>query len=230
MKGKELLGNSILALVDTLLSGYEHSKKYPNPVLGAERELIVENLLKKVLPKNTRFGSGVITDFTGQVTGQVDIVLECQQSISLPITNGTQRLYFADTVGAAIEVKSDLNKQRGDAFKQSHNIRKLIRTKPEKGSLKKQYNGIPAFIVAFQGPKNQKTFNKWIRDIQINNGYNIPTGVLCLDPLFYYGYEPMSSASSAIEGKGEFAVYAFICTLSNWLAHNSDCTLNYLDY
>jgi len=77
-------------------------------------------------------------DSRGHKTGQVDIVLECQNSFSLPITSGKQRLYFADTVAAAIEVKSDLNKQKTEAFEQNHSILHLMELESRK-PLKKTY-------------------------------------------------------------------------------------------
>jgi hypothetical protein len=64
-----------------------------------------------VLPPIYRFGTGVITDVGGNLTGQVDIVMEFPLTASFPMPAGKQRLYLAESVAAVIEVKSNLSQE-----------------------------------------------------------------------------------------------------------------------
>ncbi len=225
-KGKELLENSIQALVDSLMLGYEQSKKYPSSVIGTERELLIESLLSRVLPSNIRYGSGVIMDSDGAKTGQVDVILECPHGFSLPITSGKQRLYFADTVAAAIEVKSDLNKQKVEAFSQNHKIQKLFRKKADNEFINKREYSVPSYIVGFKGA-SEKTIEQWVYKECREKRQFLPTGILCLDPAYFFAFEP---DGGVMVSKGNGAVFAFLCSLSNWVGYNKDSQIDVSDY
>lgn len=224
--GKELLENSIEMLVESLMLGYKQSKKYPSTVIGSERELLIEALLKRALPSNIRYGSGVIMDSRGHKTGQVDIVLECQNSFSLPITSGKQRLYFADTVAAVIEVKSDLNKQKVEAFQQNHSVKKLFRKKIREGFIDQKQYAVPSYIVTFKGAK-EEIVDKWIyAECRVKRQF-FPTGILCLDPACFYAFEP---DGGTIISRGNGAVFAFLCSLSNWANYNKESQFDLESY
>ncbi|OLF54511.1 DUF6602 domain-containing protein [Pseudomonas chlororaphis] len=225
MSGKDLLLNSIETLRESLMLGHKQSQKYPSTVMGNERELIIESLLARVLPQNVRYGSGVIMDCYGKTSGQVDIVLECEQSFSLPITSGKQRLYFADTVAAAIEVKSDLRKQKVEAFAQSDAVQQLQRKKSQKESIHHNEYLVPSYIIAFQGAQPD-TIAKWLFEECRGKGQNYPTGILCLDPAYFFSFEP----SGNYEATGDSAIFAFLCSLSNWLSFNRNSRFDVKSY
>ncbi|WP_277588414.1 DUF6602 domain-containing protein [Pseudomonas chlororaphis] len=225
MPGKDLLLNSIETLRESLMLGHKQSQKYSSTVMGNERELIIESLLARVLPQNVRYGSGVIMDCYGKTSGQVDIVLECEQSFSLPITSGKQRLYFADTVAAAIEVKSDLRKQKVEAFAQSDAVQQLRRKKSkEKLRLNNKYV-VPSYIIAFKGPAEKKLSDLLYKECR-EKKQHYPTGILCLDPAYFFSFEP----SGNFEASGDSAVFAFLCSLSNWLSFNRDSRFDIKSY
>jgi hypothetical protein len=83
----------------------------PNAVIGNERETLVREYLQKVFPPHYRFTSGAITDASGGLTGQVDIVVEYPFSCSFPMPSSADRLVLADCVLATLEVKSHLADQ-----------------------------------------------------------------------------------------------------------------------
>lgn len=224
--GKELLENSIETLFESLMLGYKQSRKYPSTVIGNERELLIEALLKRALPSNIRYGSGVIMDSRGYRTGQVDIVLECQNSFSLPITSGKQRLYFADTVAAAIEVKSDLNKQKVEAFVQNHSVKKLFRKKTKEDFIDQNEYTVPSYIIAFKGAKTE-TIDKWVYQECREKRQFFPTGILCLEPAYFYAFEPNGDI---IKSSGSWAVFAFLCSLSNWADFNKESKFDVKSY
>jgi len=111
-----LFKNKLENIHSNMIECHRDSQKYSSSIIGDEREIFQSNLLSKILPSNYRFGSGTITDSEGRETGQIDTVIELPFSLSFPISTGNNRLYLADSVGAAFEIKSDLNKQWDEAI------------------------------------------------------------------------------------------------------------------
>lgn len=74
---------------------------------GAEREAFVDLMLRGCMPAPYRFGSGEVTDAHGNVSGQIDVVIEHAFFPSFPLLGtAQQRLYLIEGVAIAIEVKS----------------------------------------------------------------------------------------------------------------------------
>jgi len=86
-------------------------KRFPDATKGSEREILIREFLAKVLPPPFRFGTGAVIDCEGRRTGQMDIVVEFPILPSFPTPGSPERLYLADSVAFAIEVKSDLAAQ-----------------------------------------------------------------------------------------------------------------------
>jgi hypothetical protein len=97
---------------------------------GSERELLVTGLMQRVFPPHCRFGSGDIIDTYGNQSGQVDVVLESNLSLSFPTSAGVSRIYLAEGVAAAIEVKSDIRSQWSQIVPKAEAIKRLRRRTP----------------------------------------------------------------------------------------------------
>lgn len=110
-----------------LIAGYEAGLGMSSATKGTERELFVKSFLSQVFPPHYRFASGEITDTNGERSGQVDIVVESPFLFSFPAHADGPRLFFAESVAAIIEVKSDLKKQWGQIRKQVEEARKVKR-------------------------------------------------------------------------------------------------------
>jgi len=143
-------------------AAYRDSANYVSPVTGREREVFVHAFLEKILPPSMRVGAGVITDASGVTSGQLDIVVELPLSVSFPIV-GENRHYLADTVGAVIEVKSDLTRQWEEVKEKSADLLRLGRFTPEKDEIvfRDDYR-VPLFVVAFNGPKKEATLEAYL--------------------------------------------------------------------
>lgn len=143
-------------------AAYRDSSNYVSPVTGREREVFVHAFLEKILPPSMRVGAGVITDASGITSGQLDIVVELPLSVSFPIV-GENRHYLADTVGAVIEVKSDLTRQWEEVKEKSADLLRLGRFTPEKDEIvfRDDYR-VPLFVVAFNGPKKKATLEAYL--------------------------------------------------------------------
>lgn len=226
MRSVDLLRQNIESMHNDLVLGYERTKKYPSAVVGAEREILIEKLLSVVLPSITRFGSGIIIDHEGRSTGQVDLIIESPYSTSFPVSSDKQRLYFADSVMAAFEVKSDLSKQKEQAFNKTDEIMSLWTKKlnedenPElKNVINKQDYEIPSFIISFKGA-TKETVNNWLYEECRKHGRRYPTGILCIEPGYFFGFTP--SGQHDLQAEGHMAIYAFICCLNTWIQNKAN--------
>ena len=90
----------------SLIAQAAAGRPMPSASKGQERETFLHGFLSQVFPAHFRFGTGSITDAAGVISGQVDLVVELPFFPSIPVPPADVRLYFAEGVGAAIEVKS----------------------------------------------------------------------------------------------------------------------------
>ena len=79
------------------------------------------------MPQPFRFGSGDVTDMSGEKTGQLDVVVEFPFLPSLPLFQGGPRLYLAEGVAAVIEVKSNICDQWREVEDTAEKISKVKR-------------------------------------------------------------------------------------------------------
>ena len=99
----------------------------PNAVKGSERETFLREFLQKVFPSHYRFTGGAITDAAGRISGQIDIAIEYPFIPSFPMPASHERLLLAESVLAAIEVKSNLVDQWNQVTDTVHAIKQLQR-------------------------------------------------------------------------------------------------------
>lgn len=151
-----------------LIASYEGGSTLPNAVKGSERETFVQSYLEKIFPPPYRFGSGAITDMAGNCSGQIDVVIEYPLLPSFPMPNGNERLYLAESVAVAIEVKSDLSSQWNEVENTARQLSPLLRR--WEGSVRMVGGGIqmgatnhtkiPLIAVGFRGPKTIDTLKR----------------------------------------------------------------------
>lgn len=103
--------NRLEAITLALMAEHKGGAGLPNAVIGNERETFLREFLQKVFPSHYRFTSGAITDSNGNISGQIDIAIEYPFICSFPMPASHERLMLAESVLAAIEVKSDISSQ-----------------------------------------------------------------------------------------------------------------------
>lgn len=114
-----------------LMGAYLASNPMSSSSKGAARETLVDKFLRQCLPPTYRFGNGDVIDQEGNHSGQIDVVIEHPLGPSLPAVGNEQiRLYLAETVAAAIEVKSDIAGQWNEILKTSSAL-SSVKRKPE---------------------------------------------------------------------------------------------------
>jgi hypothetical protein len=220
-----------------LMQAYENTRGFTTPVQGDEREVVIRELLQLILPVSYRLGKGAIIDPHGHETGQVDAVFEKPFSLSFPISSETNRIYLADNVAAAFEIKSDLYRQAGEAVEKAREIKEL-RRKPTEGKIvlyDELY--VPTFIIGFKGYKTVKSLyaqfipNALAAD-HINAILVLETGVfLGRAPARYENGKKVSESGwYEMEDNPEAALLMFFDCLSNTLKHRANVDVDLLSY
>lgn len=222
----QLLETKLTHLRNSLVTAYHESADYPAPVQGVEREIFIHNLLMRIIPTQFRIGAGIITDYRGSVSKQTDLVVELPLSLSFPVV-GTNRMYFADTIGAAMEIKSTLDtKQWSDCWEKLRSIRKLARKKlPEEDNriIYIPEYAVPSFIVSYRGPKKIETVYKHI-NVKTDP---LPAGIYIIESDLFIGfvdgqwYEARGAAN---------AMLAFITALYSVLQKRQAHSVSLSDY
>lgn len=224
---RNLFSKKIENIHKNMMECHRDSEKYSPTITGAEREIFNRELFQKILPINYRVGAGSIVDSEGNETGQVDAVIELPFSLSFPISSGENRLYLADTIGAAFEIKSDLNKQWNEAMNKVKEIKELHRTKIKNDDIVLLDNlKIPAFIISFKGPKNLETLYKKMANI---NPKDWPDGILIIEHGTFYGRA--GGCDSVYEAQDpSYAILSFIACLYKVLHKYSANTVGVDNY
>lgn len=228
---KKLFKKKLEDIHSGLMERYRDTQGFTSPIIGAEREAVKKELLSLILPPGYRIGSGCIVDSSGFETGQVDAVIEEPFSLSLPIASPNNRLYLADTVAAAFEIKSDLYRQEAEALKKCQEIRTAER-KIETGDVVIVEDArIPTFVIAFKGPKLTDDVQARLMN---QRGRMHPNGVLVLDKEVFVGRTSGASLNQEngwYEGHGKAAsMLAFLCCLLTTLKQENTRPWQLFDY
>jgi|GEM_PF-5812476 len=157
------------SIAKKIQADFERTKNLPHQgVKGATREQIVAiNFLNEYLPKKYSIGSGLITDAEGKFSKQQDLVI--YDGFNFPILQNfdQSKVFFAEQVYAAIEVKSGLPYgEITDVMDKAASIGTLSRAnvyqKYSTSEITETINGSPIFVFGF-AYESQLLLNK-IRD------------------------------------------------------------------
>jgi Domain of unknown function (DUF6602) len=180
------LADRLRAIQDALRAHHRGGAPLPSRSKGDERETLVRTYLQQVFPVGLRFGRGVIVDSLGHRSGEVDVVVECPIFPSFPMPGADERLYLAESVAAAISVKSNLAKQWQQVESEAQQMNVLRRN--WQSTLLTRSGGVavqgpceypvPMFVVGYTGYKRAEA----LRDRLLrSSSEQRPQGALCLD-------------------------------------------------
>ena len=110
---RQVLRERVEGIQKILMAHHAAGVRLPTACKGSEREILVREFLAKVLPPPFRFGTGMVMDSEGRMSGQLDIVVEFPFLPSFPTPGAPERVYLADSVAFVVEVKSNLSTQWG---------------------------------------------------------------------------------------------------------------------
>jgi hypothetical protein len=190
-----------------MLMGVHHAGGSLSPASkGSERETFLGDFLSQVFPPQYRFGGGDIIDQSGRRSGQIDIVVEYPFFPSLPIVGPMKpRLYLAEGVGAAIEVKSNIAAQWSEVASTAAQLAPLRRVGAP-GGMKVGLPGtghVPLFAVGYTGWKKLDAVEAHLRP-------GFVEGILVIDSMIFASTDEFLGARFD-EDAG--ALWAFICCL-----------------
>jgi uncharacterized protein DUF6602 len=171
-----LIEQRLVGIQLVLSSAFEAGKLMSPASKGSEREIFISYFLTEVLPPIYRFGSGDITDAAANTAGQMDLVIEVPWCPSFPVGGAGVRLYPAEGVGAAIEVKSDLAKEWGDVQRKAEALSKLRQrlagvSVDDEGKLMLHVPTdelIPFYAVGYEGWKTTDSISPRLRGAQLD--------------------------------------------------------------
>lgn len=123
------------AIQAALMAHFKGGAGLPSAVTGSERETLINDYLAEVLPPIYRFGRGSITDSYDKMCGQIEVVMELPFGPNFPMPAGKERLYLAESVGAIIEVKSNLSSQWGEVVDTARRVKQLTRDLRKPGGI-----------------------------------------------------------------------------------------------
>jgi len=110
------------------MEAFEGGDVMSNATKGSERELFVRAFLSQAFGPMHRFGTGDITDSYRERSGQVDIIVPFPDvALSFPMYPEGPRLFLAESVVAAIEIKSDIANQWNEVLSTAAKVKKLRR-------------------------------------------------------------------------------------------------------
>lgn len=78
---------------------------------GIAREIMLENLLRPVLPPEVKVGTGKLTDVRGHLTRQIDLVLYSPQILPPGLYDQRLGIFPVESALYTVEVKSTLDRQ-----------------------------------------------------------------------------------------------------------------------
>jgi hypothetical protein len=209
------------AVQRSLLALYGGGRPMSPATKGRERETFIHEFLEKAMPPIYRFGSGDIIDSAGQRTGQIDIVIEYPLLPSLPQVAGKERLYFAESVAAVIEVKSDLCSQWEEVERTARAVKSLRRPlrrdiNPSIPPGQGYWDPIPVYAVGYMGWSRLETLANHLTIEGVNSALVIDKGLFAATWIL-----PRQGAGSELHGvhysmnnvQGPMALWGLISSL-----------------
>jgi hypothetical protein len=175
-----LITKRLNGICDSLLNAFHTGNVLSSASKGNEREAFVALFLKEVLPPIYRCGTGDITDAfltngSPRQSGQIDIVIEMPWAPSFPIIGAGVRLYPAESVGVAIEVKSNLNGQWSEVINTANKLEPLrqrlggLTVKGGTTTMEDEtLEPIALYVVGFRGWSTSELVAKKIREENID--------------------------------------------------------------
>lgn len=169
-------------IYSVLSSAFEAGRLLSSASKGYERETFIALFLSEVLPPIYRFGTGDITDAMdnsdpSRTSGQIDIVIEMPWAPSFPLPiGGGIRLYPAEAVGTAIEVKSNIETQWNEVVEKASKLARLSQWLSG-ASIdnniwfvvhEPQEEPIPLYAVGYEGWKTPEAVKKHLRDAPLD--------------------------------------------------------------
>ena len=197
----------LLAVQDQVLTAYAQlDPKAPGHVADL-RQVLIQHFLRPLFSAHRRFTAGRITDATGVLTEQLDLIIEHGFMPSFPLHDGTSRLVLAEAVALVIEVADRPGEDDAYLREVFSHIRQLSRQiKPAIKYQGAPSERVPVMAVFFQGPEDLEDLQRWWMDIPASER---PDAVCVLCSGCFLGF--------GLEADGALGLYSACLTISHML-------------
>jgi len=168
--------------------------------IGTAREELISNFLSKNLPEFIKFYSGEIFNHEKKRSGQIDIVVHPITSPKFNIM-GSINLFPAETVLAAIEVKSDLTTGKKSALSDALNLSKNVKRLNLLNVNNNFSDTVPFIIFAYKGPTIatlKKQIEKFVTQESIHYGV-VPDLIVVLNKGYYLTRQNSWETANSVE-------------------------------
>lgn len=180
----------------------------PNATAGSEREAFLREFLRKIYPAHHRFSTGAITDSSGAISGQIDIAVEYGFGPSFAMPSTEERLFLAESIALAIEVKSNLSSQWEEVQASVKKVKRLNRqfeTLMVFGS--PPGPKIPYIAIGYTG---HKTIDGLAKRLETTPPDERPDGALVIESGCFHSVD--------VQTNGPLGLYALCMAISSQLA------------
>ena len=197
----------LLAVQDQVLNAYAQlDPKAPGHVADMRRVLI-EQFLRPLFSAHRRFTSGRITDATGVLTEQLNLIIEHGFMPSFPLDDGTSRLVLAEAVALVMEVADQPGDDDAGLRELCSHIKQLRRDiKPTIKYQGAPSDRVPVMVVFFQGPDELEDLQRWWMAIPESER---PDAVCVLSSGCFLGF--------GLEADGALGLYSVCLTINHML-------------
>ena len=207
-----------------LMAAYKAGSQSTCASKGIEREIFLRRFLAQVLPPIFRFGHGEIIDTSKKISGQIDIIIENPFFPSLPVVDGGPRLYLAEGVAAALEVKSNISSQWSEVQRTADMLKPLV---PCPGGVKGNSTlamddcCVPLLAIGFTGWKTLATVRRRLEGEAVDGVFIIENGLFCVHKKYKV---------QDVEGDPVAALWTFLCCLHDRVTSISSVSTTPLIY
>jgi hypothetical protein len=143
---------------------------------GTPREYFIREFLEKHISERAAIGTGEVIDRNSQPSeqrNQIDIIVYRRDYPKLNLGGGID-VFFAESVMAAIEVKSRLDKGKLKKIIKAGNKIKQLRRSISGVSIGRVPPGIVNYVVAYGGPGDMSSVYRWVNEMHRDEGIEVP--------------------------------------------------------
>ena len=197
----------LLAVQDQVLNAYAQLDPHAAGHVTELRRVLIEQFLRPLFSAHRRFTSGRITDASGVLTEQIDLIIEHGFMPSFPLHDGTSRLVLAEAAALVIEVADHLGEDDERLREVCSHIKQLSRDiKPTIKYQGAPSDRVPVMVVFFQGPDELEDLQRWWMAIPEAER---PDAVCVLSSGCFLGF--------GLEADGALGLYSVCLTLNHML-------------
>lgn len=193
-------------------------------LVGTIRELVVEKLLRPIVPPEIEFGTGKLVDSNGRLSSQIDVVVYAPQVMPPFLHDARHGVFPVESCLYAIEVKSLLTKQEvKSCVGRASEIRKLNCTRTEYWVKREVWNGPtphPISALVALGSDLKGSLDQEIeRYAKVDAGAEAhpAIGVCCIVGKGYFYHRKTGSWGKYVDSGSHEAVLSFLAGLANTL-------------